>query len=94
LLRYKNIDPKMIELITNEIMDQVLFIDTSLFCSLKTFLLFFLQSCWYVQGAAITWDDIAGLEFAKATVQEIVVWPMLRPDIFSGLRYYRLYHFL
>ena len=25
------------------------------------------------------WDDIAGLEFAKATIKEIVVWPMLRP---------------
>ncbi|MBN3280720.1 FIGL1 protein, partial [Polyodon spathula] len=31
------------------------------------------------------WDDIAGLEFAKATIKEIVVWPMLRPDIFTGL---------
>ena len=25
-----------------------------------------------------SWDDIAGLEFAKKCVQEIVVWPMLR----------------
>jgi hypothetical protein len=33
-----------------------------------------------------TWDDIAGLEFAKKCVMEIVVWPMLRPDIFTGLR--------
>ncbi|XP_064619122.1 fidgetin-like protein 1 [Lineus longissimus] len=37
-------------------------------------------------GPALTWDDIAGLEFAKATIKEIVVWPMLRPDIFTGLR--------
>lgn len=57
--RLKNIDPKMIELIKNEIMD------------LKT---------------STTWDDIAGLELAKSTIQEIVVWPMLRPDIFTGLR--------
>ena len=49
----------MIELITNEIMDQ---------------------------GAPISWNDIAGLSFAKKSVQEIVVWPMLRPDIFTGLR--------
>jgi len=49
----------MIELITNEIMDQ---------------------------GAPISWSDIAGLTFAKKSVQEIVVWPMLRPDIFTGLR--------
>jgi len=34
----------------------------------------------------ISWDDIAGLEFAKSSVQEIVVWPMLRPDLFTGLR--------
>ena len=30
-------------------------------------------------GAQITWDDIAGLDFAKKTIKEIVVWPMLRP---------------
>jgi len=38
------------------------------------------------QGDPISWDDIAGLEFAKDTVKEIVVWPLLRPDIFTGLR--------
>ena len=37
-------------------------------------------------GSLVNWDDIAGLEFAKKTIQEIVVWPMLRPDIFTGLR--------
>lgn len=37
-------------------------------------------------GAPVNWDDIAGLEFAKTTIKEIVVWPMLRPDIFTGLR--------
>lgn len=37
-------------------------------------------------GAPVAWDDIAGLEFAKTTIKEIVVWPMLRPDIFTGLR--------
>lgn len=37
-------------------------------------------------GAPVHWDDIAGLEFAKNTIKEIVVWPMLRPDIFTGLR--------
>jgi SpoVK/Ycf46/Vps4 family AAA+-type ATPase len=34
----------------------------------------------------ITWDDIAGLEFVKKTIIEIVIWPMMRPDIFFGLR--------
>ncbi|XP_050685778.1 fidgetin-like protein 1 isoform X2 [Eriocheir sinensis] len=37
-------------------------------------------------GLDVTWDDIAGLKLAKTTIQEIVVWPMLRPDIFTGLR--------
>ena len=57
--RYKNIDPKMIELIENEIMDH---------------------------GQLVHWDDIAGLDFVKTTVKEIVVFPLLRPDIFHGLR--------
>ncbi|CAG9853799.1 unnamed protein product [Phyllotreta striolata] len=34
----------------------------------------------------LMWDDIAGLAFAKNAIQEAVVWPMLRPDIFTGLR--------
>ena len=34
----------------------------------------------------VKWVDIAGLDLAKQIVQEIVVWPMLRPDIFTGLR--------
>ncbi|CAB9526910.1 Fidgetin-like protein 1 [Seminavis robusta] len=37
-------------------------------------------------GEPITFHDIAGLEDAKATIQEIVCWPMLRPDLFTGLR--------
>lgn len=37
-------------------------------------------------GPPVAWDDIAGLQFAKTTIKEIVVWPMLRPDIFTGLR--------
>lgn len=37
-------------------------------------------------NANIEWEDIAGLEHAKKTIKEIVVWPMLRPDIFQGLR--------
>ncbi|KFV72034.1 Fidgetin-like 1 [Dryobates pubescens] len=37
-------------------------------------------------GPPVNWDDIAGVEYAKTTIKEIVVWPMLRPDIFTGLR--------
>ncbi|XP_060085132.1 fidgetin-like protein 1 [Ylistrum balloti] len=57
--RLKGIEPKMIELVMNEIMDN---------------------------GPQMNWSDIAGLEFAKKCIKEIVVWPMLRPDIFKGLR--------
>nr|CAI5828105.1 unnamed protein product [Callosobruchus analis] len=37
-------------------------------------------------GPNVHWNDVVGLEFAKAAIQEAVVWPMLRPDIFTGLR--------
>ncbi|CAH0516651.1 unnamed protein product [Peronospora belbahrii] len=37
-------------------------------------------------GDPITFDDIAGLQFAKKCVSELVIWPMQRPDIFTGLR--------
>lgn len=57
--RLRNVDPNMIELIKNEIMDS---------------------------GKTIMWDDIAGLEYIKKIVKEVVVFPMLRPDIFTGLR--------
>ncbi|CAG0914061.1 unnamed protein product [Notodromas monacha] len=55
----RNLDPKMIEMIENEIMDQ---------------------------GTHVDWNDIAGLEHVKKVIKEIVVMPMLRPDIFTGLR--------
>jgi fidgetin-like protein 1 len=31
------------------------------------------------QSPNINWDDIAGLEHAKKTIQEAVTWPLLRP---------------
>ena len=37
-------------------------------------------------GKPTDWNDIAGLDFVKKTVKEIVVFPLLRPDIFTGLR--------
>ena len=67
---YRNIDPAMIERIENEIV---------------------------YTGQPVTWDDIgiylcpfhnpvAGLDYPKRCVMEMVVWPMQRPDIFTGLR--------
>lgn len=38
------------------------------------------------RGLDVSWDDIAGLSNAKKTINEAIVWPMLRPDIFRGLR--------
>ncbi|KAK3824964.1 MAG: P-loop containing nucleoside triphosphate hydrolase protein [Benniella sp.] len=57
--RLRNIDPRMIEAINNEIMESL---------------------------PVVTWDDISGLEHAKKTIKETITWPMLRPDIFTGLR--------
>ena len=57
--RLAGIEPRIIEMIRNEIMHRV---------------------------DNITWESIAGLEHAKNSIKEIVVWPMLRPDIFKGLR--------
>ncbi|KAM0935885.1 putative microtubule-severing ATPase [Dioscorea sansibarensis] len=34
----------------------------------------------------VRWNDIAGLEHAKKCVVEMVIWPLLRPDIFRGCR--------
>ncbi|ODV95018.1 hypothetical protein PACTADRAFT_50847 [Pachysolen tannophilus NRRL Y-2460] len=39
-----------------------------------------------VQGDEVHWDDISGLEVAKNSLKEAVVYPFLRPDLFSGLR--------
>lgn len=30
----------------------------------------------------VTWDTIAGLEFAKKTINEIIVFPMQNPELF------------
>lgn len=35
------------------------------------------------QGLSVDWSDIAGLELAKTTLKEEVLWPILRPDMFS-----------
>ncbi|KAF9393306.1 hypothetical protein CPC16_002366 [Podila verticillata] len=57
--KLKNIDPKLANMILNEVM---------------------------IDGATVTWDDIAGLSFAKQALKEIVILPALRPELFTGLR--------
>ena len=38
------------------------------------------------KNSNVKWDDIAGLEKAKKIINEIIIWPMLRPGIFNGIR--------
>jgi SpoVK/Ycf46/Vps4 family AAA+-type ATPase len=39
-----------------------------------------------VSSPGVGWADIAGLEATKQVLQEAVVLPSIRPDIFTGLR--------
>ncbi|KAH9416975.1 Fidgetin-like protein 1 [Dermatophagoides pteronyssinus] len=32
------------------------------------------------------WSNIAGLEYAKSTIQQVAILPLKRPDLFTGLR--------
>nr|XP_043634786.1 ATPase family AAA domain-containing protein FIGL1 [Erigeron canadensis] len=57
--KLRNLEPRLIEHISNEIMDH---------------------------DPNVRWDDIAGLEHAKKCVTEMVIYPLLRPDIFKGCR--------
>lgn len=77
--RLRHIDPKMVELIKSEIMEQ----QTTIGTSMKTY---FLWKHTSESSVILGWNDIAGLEFAKSIIKEAVVWPLLRPDIFTGLR--------
>uniref|UniRef100_A0A2N9IPW1 ATPase AAA-type core domain-containing protein n=1 Tax=Fagus sylvatica TaxID=28930 RepID=A0A2N9IPW1_FAGSY len=58
-LELRNLEPRLIEHISNEIMDR---------------------------DPNVRWDDIAGLEHAKKCVIEMVIWSLLRLDIFKGCR--------
>jgi hypothetical protein len=39
-----------------------------------------------ITSPGVSWGDIAGLESTKQVLQEAVVLPSIRPDIFTGLR--------
>ncbi|KAJ2825958.1 Fidgetin-like protein 1 [Coemansia furcata] len=57
--RLKNIEPRMIEMVENEIL---------------------------TTAQSVTWDDIAGLNQAKRAVHMAVIYPLLRPELFQGIR--------
>lgn len=37
-------------------------------------------------GAKVEWSDIAGQTIAKQALQEMVILPSIRPELFTGLR--------
>ncbi len=37
-------------------------------------------------GPGVKWDDIEGLQAVKSALQENIVLPQLRPDLFTGIR--------
>ena len=37
-------------------------------------------------GPGISWEDIEGLHDIKKTMVENIIYPQLRPDVFTGLR--------
>lgn len=83
--RLKNIEPQMIERIQNEIMGD--FSPVGKLSNLLMTLTAFIHTFIYNKNAFFTeWSSIAGLEQAKAIIKEAVIWPILRPDIFKGLR--------
>ncbi|RHY25401.1 hypothetical protein DYB32_008343 [Aphanomyces invadans] len=74
--RLKACDPELISKIEMEIVDAgdpVSFDDIGAFAIV-------------LNGRPTSLWTVAGLSFAKKCVNELVIWPMARPDIFTGLR--------
>ncbi len=59
--RYKNLDPRVIN-------DRILFTLTQMIELIENEIM--------ERQPDVTWNDIAGLDFAKKTINEIIIWPM------------------
>jgi SpoVK/Ycf46/Vps4 family AAA+-type ATPase len=95
--RLKGLDPKLVELVMNEVCANGICTCTiSLPAVSRAFitktrkdntkemeLVMRSKLCAQIMdhGAQVDWDDIAGLEHAKQTIKEVVVWPMQRPYV-------------
>lgn len=87
--RLKHIDPKMIEMIRSEIMHKQTHIGMHvrpMTSVISILLMHFSYSSHTFFWLFVGWDDIAGLDYAKKIIKEAIVWPLLRPDIFTGIR--------
>lgn len=91
--KLRNLEPRLIEHVSNEIMDRdpnVRWDDIGNF-NASNFIWHFNFMAYYYPGTdsdLLSYPDnvVAGLEHAKKCVTEMVIWPLLRPDIFKGCR--------
>jgi fidgetin-like protein 1 len=82
--RLKSCDPELIAKIEMEIVDNG---DPITFDDIGSGERDWDQSLASFSDLCVLLDDCAaGLQFAKKCVNELVIWPMARPDIFTGLR--------
>ncbi|CAE7037944.1 fignl1, partial [Symbiodinium sp. KB8] len=83
----RNLEPRMIEMIENEIMDSgsttVKFEDIGEIAASDAART---RTSTRVAWMGLPAQPLAGLKHAKRAVVESVIWPMQRPDIFTGLR--------
>lgn len=55
-------------------------------CNVESYIVDRIRNEILERAVDVGWEDIIGLADVKKTVNEIVLWPMLRPDLFTGLR--------
>lgn len=88
--KLRNLEPRLIEHVSNEIMDRdpnVRWDDIGTRRWLKhVSLQCILLSHLHLEFLTLSCCCAAGLEHAKKCVTEMVIWPLLRPDIFKGCR--------